>query len=44
VEAPLVPRDRNGQPEDIAELVFFLASPEAEYINGKLLQVDVVLH
>ncbi|MFH1235491.1 MAG: SDR family oxidoreductase [Parcubacteria group bacterium] len=42
--ATLVPRDRNGQPEDIANVVFFLASPEAEYINGKLLQVDVVLH
>ncbi|WP_370223966.1 SDR family oxidoreductase [Pararhodobacter marinus] len=29
-----------GRPEDIAEAVFFVASPAASYVNGTLLSVD----
>jgi len=38
--AALVPWSRVGQPEDVAKVVFFLASPESEYINGEFLRVD----
>jgi NAD(P)-dependent dehydrogenase (short-subunit alcohol dehydrogenase family) len=35
-----VPLGRIGQPEDIAPLVWFLASPEASYITGASILVD----
>jgi len=38
--AALVPWGRTGQPGDIAKVVFFLASPESEYMNGEFLRVD----
>ncbi|PDT35833.1 MULTISPECIES: SDR family oxidoreductase [Sinorhizobium] len=31
---------RTGEPEDVAEAAFFLASPEASYVNGSTLCVD----
>jgi 3-oxoacyl-[acyl-carrier protein] reductase len=29
-----------GKPEDVAQAVAFLASPEAQYITGQVLAVD----
>jgi len=35
-----IPLGRMGQPEDVARVVVFLASPSAEYITGQVLVVD----
>ena len=35
-----VPLSRSGKPEDVARAVAFLASDEADYITGQVLQVD----
>ena len=35
-----VPLDRMGKPEDIAQMVLFLSSPEANWITGQLYLVD----
>ncbi|SNQ47561.1 3-oxoacyl-(acyl-carrier-protein) reductase FabG [Frankia canadensis] len=35
-----VPGGRMGEPEDVAALVAFLASPAASYVNGALIPVD----
>lgn len=35
-----VPLGRLGQPEDVANLCLFLASPQAEYINGTVIPAD----
>ncbi len=38
--AGLAPLKRLGQPEDIAHLVAFLASPEAGWINGQIIRAN----
>ena len=38
--ASKVPLQRIGQPEDIAGVVLFLASPSSAYVNGATLAVD----
>ncbi len=35
-----VPLRRIGQPEDIADVIFFLASDDARYINGDMIIID----
>lgn len=35
-----IPMGRYGEPEDIAELAAFLASPGASYITGQTIVVD----
>ena len=35
-----IPLKRMGQPEDIAHLAVFLASPHATYITGEVIKVD----
>jgi 3-oxoacyl-[acyl-carrier protein] reductase len=35
-----IPLKREGKPEDVADLVLFLASDEADYITGQVIQVD----
>ncbi|WP_146622845.1 SDR family NAD(P)-dependent oxidoreductase [Enterococcus florum] len=35
-----IPIRRFGQPEDIANLTFFLASPESSYIHGQIMLAD----
>jgi NAD(P)-dependent dehydrogenase (short-subunit alcohol dehydrogenase family) len=36
----LIPVGRIGQPEDVAGPATFLASPDADYVNGVLLFMD----
>ncbi|MCY3633569.1 MAG: SDR family NAD(P)-dependent oxidoreductase [bacterium] len=38
--ARAVPLGRNGQPEDIADVVGFLASDDARYVTGQIIYVD----
>jgi 3-oxoacyl-[acyl-carrier protein] reductase len=35
-----VPLGRMGKPEDVARVVGFLCSPEADYITGQVIAVD----
>jgi 3-oxoacyl-[acyl-carrier protein] reductase len=35
-----IPLGRLGKPEDVAEIVMFLASPSASYITGEVVRVD----
>jgi 3-oxoacyl-[acyl-carrier protein] reductase len=35
-----VPLKRIGTPEDIARVVSFLASPDADYMTGQVISVD----
>jgi NAD(P)-dependent dehydrogenase (short-subunit alcohol dehydrogenase family) len=35
-----VPAKRLGQPEEVANLAYFLLSPQAEYINGDCITID----
>ncbi|RJP66983.1 MAG: 3-oxoacyl-[acyl-carrier-protein] reductase [Candidatus Abyssobacteria bacterium SURF_17] len=36
----LIPLGRLGEPEDVAEIVKFLASPAADYITGEVIRAD----
>ena len=36
----LVPLKRPGQPEDVANVVAFLASPAADYVTGQVINID----
>jgi len=36
----MIPVKAEGKPEDVANLVLFLASDEANYITGQVIQVD----
>ena len=36
----MIPMSRMGKPEDIAKVVGFLCSPEADYITGQVIAVD----
>ncbi len=36
----IIPLQRFGQPEDVADAVLFLASPQAAYITGQVITVD----
>ena len=35
-----IPAGRAGQPEDVANLAAFLASPESDYITGTVIRID----
>jgi 3-oxoacyl-[acyl-carrier protein] reductase len=35
-----IPANRFGQPEEVAELVAFLASPQAGYITGNVISIN----
>ncbi|HME76519.1 MAG TPA: SDR family oxidoreductase [Mycobacterium sp.] len=35
-----VPMRRRGEPEEIANAVVFISSPEASYISGTVFEVD----
>jgi len=35
-----VPMKKAGKPEDVANLVLFLASPVSDYITGEVIRVD----
>ena len=38
--AQMVPMQRAGQPQEVADLVAFLASPKAAYISGQTLAIN----
>jgi 3-oxoacyl-[acyl-carrier protein] reductase len=36
----IVPMKRAGRPEEVADLVSFLASPRAAYITGQIISIN----
>jgi 3-oxoacyl-[acyl-carrier protein] reductase len=36
----MVPMKRAGKPEEVADLVSFLASPRAAYITGQIISIN----
>ena len=40
----IIPLQRFGRPEEVAELVGFLASPQAGYITGEVVSINGGLH
>ena len=36
----IIPAKRPGKPEDVANVVYFLCSPDADYVTGQVLNVD----
>ena len=40
VNQEMTPFDREGTPQDVANAIFFLASPEGSYINGQAIALD----
>lgn len=37
---PMIPLGRVGQPEEVGEVIAFLASPRASHVNGATIRVD----
>ena len=38
--AEMIPLERLGEPEDVAQAALFLAAPESSYITGQVLSVN----
>lgn len=36
----VIPAKRGGKPEDVANVVFFLCSPDSDYVTGQVINVD----
>jgi len=36
----VIPMERGGSPEDVANVVYFLCSPDSDYVTGQVLNVD----
>ena len=36
----VIPAKRPGKPEDVANVVFFLCSPDADYVTGQVINID----
>jgi 3-oxoacyl-[acyl-carrier protein] reductase len=36
----IIPAKRGGKPEDVANVVYFLCSPDSDYVTGQCINVD----